>query len=422
MTISSDNHGDSIRTTYGKWFWTIIVIAITIGLFVVYRHRMDTVTNLANDALDYHNLALQLLREHTIDCYRAPTYPVLLAMIYAVFGYYLPAVYLVNVLLFIGTLVLVYKIAFYITRSDQTSLITIAICVIWPPFWMSIPVVLTETLSGFLVTALIWNVLVFAQDLKIVRCIYIGLWLVIATLTKAILMPYILMVVLYLAYVARKNRVVPIGAVVVLLISSICMGAWTVRNYKVTGEIIPVSTGGGFNFWLGNWPPIYHHVWEWKNYPLDLGKALHGKTEVEQDRILTRQAIGYMKEDPIRAIGLFFVKFSNLWLGGIGNDPASITNHVPTIRGYTVPKMSLLSIPLFVLSIVGFWQLPKNRRELAFPITILLWWWTAAYIITIATPVRYVLPVQAFEVMMAAVAISAGLRSTARLRSGRSRA
>ncbi len=395
---------------YGRWFWILICCALVACLATVYLHRMDTPDRLANDALDYHNLALQLIKDHSYgSTYRVPAYPALLALVYAVTGPNLPAVYLMQSLLFVASLVLVYTIASMLVRNETTSLIALAVCLLYPPFWRSLTDVLTEPLAMFLVTATVWQLILCIEKVSVRRCFAVGVLLAMTTLCKAVTIPYII-IAAYL--VLKPNGVKKLnwaGACVLLVAASVCLGAWTVRNYRVTGEIIPVATGGGFNFWLGNWSPYYHHVWKWQNYPPELARQLAGKTEVEQDKIFTRVAINQMTREPLAAAGMFVQKFSDLWLAGIGRDPASVPTPVKAIGRFTIPKLSFVCIPLLILAVMGYRRLSREERRRALPVTTLMLWWTAAYVLTTVAPVRYVLPVMAFEVVLASVAISAGV-------------
>ncbi|MHB1461305.1 MAG: ArnT family glycosyltransferase [Armatimonadota bacterium] len=414
MTTTKSDDKAQNKVPYGRWFWVLICCAIAAGLAMVYIHRMDTPDRLTADALDYHNLAMQLLREHSYgSTYRVPAYPALLALVYAVTGPNLPAVYLVQAMLFVASLVLVYTIAYKLVRKETTSLIALAVCILWPPFWRSLTDVLTETLALFLVTATVWQILSCIEKASVGRCLAAGILLAMATLCKAVMIPYILIAALLVLMPKGAKKPNWAGAFILLVAASVCLGAWTVRNYRVTGEIIPVATGGGFNFWLGNWSPYYHHVWVWQDYPPELARELAGKTEVEQDKIFTRVAVKQMTREPLTAAGMFIQKFSDLWLAGFGRDVESLPTPVRAIGRFSIPKLSLVSIPLFILAIVGYRRLSREERSRALPVTLLMIWWTAAYLLTTVAPVRYVLPVQTFEVVLAAVAISDGVNRLA---------
>ncbi len=415
MTTTKSNDKAQYKVPYGRWFWILICCAMAAGLAMVFMHRMDTPDQLTADALDYHDLAMQLLREHSYgSTYRVPAYPALLALVYAVTGPNLPAVYLVQAMLFVASLVLVYTIAYKLVRKETTSLIALAVCILWPPFWRSLTDVLTETLALFLVTATVWQLLLCIEKASVGRCFVVGVLLAITTLCKAVMIPYILIAALLVLTANGVKKPNWVGACVLLIAASVCLGAWTVRNYRVTGAIIPVATGGGFNFWLGNWSPYYRHVWKWQDYPPELARELAGKTEVEQDKVFTRVAVNQMTREPLTAAGMFIQKFSDLWLAGFGRDAASMATPVKAIGGYSVPKLSLLSIPLFILAFIGCRIISCEEQRRALPVTLLLSWWTIAYVLTTVAPARYVLPVQVFEIILAAVAISAGYHAIAR--------
>jgi hypothetical protein len=113
---------------------------------------------------------------------------------------------------------------------------------------------------------------------------------------------------------------------------------WTLRNYVVYGQVIPVSTGSGEFLWRGNnelsWgdaedrylKPGEGEVWTSRLQEL----ALHSRRTVEHkyakvqndlkaldavshDRYLQKLALAYMAEHPVRSLELFVYKVGTLY-------------------------------------------------------------------------------------------------------------
>ncbi len=398
------HHPSSYKKNLNIWY--LVVCAVLIGLSVIVGNRGDSASKLTADALDYHNLAMQILTSHTYgSTYRVPVYPAFLALIYSFAGQNLVAVYLAQFMLFIAALIVTFKTCYYVTKSTVCSLLTVFMCIMWFSFWRSITEVLTEILALFLISVCVWFIIKCTTKPNIKNCMITGLLLALCVLCKAVIMPLVPIAALYIWLKNGKSKQAILGALSLLIVSTACLGMWTIRNYRSTGEFIPIATGGGFNLWLGNWPPYYHQVWQWQHYPPELQSKLAGKTEAQQDKVFTKETIRQITHEPATAIALFGQKFSDLWWAGLGHDRDSCAKNVSAIGHFSVPKQALLALPLFLLSLVGYFRLSADERTRALPITVLILWWTVVYVATTVAPNRYVIPIQTYEIMFAAIAL-----------------
>ena len=84
---------------------------------------------------------------------------------------------------------------------------------------------------------------------------------------------------------------------------------WTIRNWVVTHEFIPVATNGPINFWLGNNPYATINTKSHLHPHAIYGKRLEQLTAQEQDRFLVRMATQHILSDPTRAFGFVVGKF-----------------------------------------------------------------------------------------------------------------
>ena len=172
----------------------------------------------------------------------------------------------------------------------------------------------------------------------------------------------------------------------------------------VTGGFAPVQNNSGFNFYLGNWPYRWHHHEMWDRPAPEVAKLVKGKREMEQERIFSKVGMSYIRENPGRAMTIFAYKFSGLWLGCLGLDPATAGNPIPHLGGFGIPKRSFVYAPLFVVAVLGWFCLSADSRKRAYPVMALLALWTLVYVVTYAVP-RYAIPVVFYEIMLASVTI-----------------
>lgn len=400
-----------------------LLLALILGAGVLLRFGRRGIPDLVYDEKAYSSLATSLWQRHAYDdTYRAPGYPFFVALVYGIFDRRPGAVFALQALLLLAQLWLTFRLALRITQHRGQALLTLWLCALWPPFYEAIPILNTEILFAVQLGLSFW-LLYQAMDRSSWRwSAAAGVALGLAALTKAVLLPFVGLAVLFLLGRSFPRRTAVARSAALILGAALVLTPWTYHNYRVTGTFVPVSTGGGFNFWQGNWPGLYDHPWKWNDFPAPLDSLVAGKGEVEKDQILLHAALGYVKEDPVRAAGLLARKFGILWLGGLGINPASLGD-VPMPRWGTVglPKRAAVHVPLFALALYGWIRLSDSGRRRARPLTVLFLLWTASYVAIVATS-RYSLPLTYYEILFAAVGLW-GLREriTAARRTSRTR-
>lgn len=370
--------------------------------------RPSSPSALTSDSLEYHSLAVSILKEKSFQgsLFRAPGYPIFLAGIYSLAGAgKLWPVYLVQAALVAFTIVLVHAIALRVTRSTRVAVTAAAICALWPPIWMSAGDVLTEVLAGFLTAVVLYGLLLLLERGTCVLSLFVGLMCGTAALTKGPFLFYSGVCAVFAGGAGKTTRHGLKLTGCLLASMALVVGPWVLRNYIISGEFVPVQTGGGMNFWLGNSPEFWRTQHQWGRFPRDVEALIEGKPEVERERILARLGWKTIADNPLRAAGLFLRKFSYLWLGALGADPASAGNPIPHIGRFGIPKRSLVYVPLFILSVAGWLSLDREARVRARPMTVLMIVWSLPYIATMAVA-RYALPVVYYEIVLVSAAIS----------------
>lgn len=385
-----------------RLYWIIITLAVVLSLISV-AHRLHSSPQLADDELDYQRLGVSLSGSHTYECLiRAPAYPFFIAIIYSITGPSVPVVLIAQVLLFACTLLIVYRIAYFITGSINISLLTIGLCALWLPFIRSVSLLLTETLAGFLTAAMLWMILLVIDKPKLSWAVFTGVLIGINALTKAVMLPFIFLVPL-LFIIGNKDRMRRLAlAGVILFAATATMVPWTVRNYRVTGCFVPVSLLSGLNLWYGNYPKTYL-VKEQKEVIPEYGYT-NDRRAVEKDRKFMRDGIALIKENPARSLRFAALKFSALWFGNLGKNPISISGRIPHIGSFGIPKMAFVQTPLFILAIIGWFKLPILSKRRAYPIITMFVLCTVGYVALFADP-RYSLPMEFYKIMFAASAM-----------------
>jgi len=167
------------------------------------------------------------------------------------------------------------------------------------------------------------------------------------------------------------------------------LAPWTIRNAVLLGEFIPTTTRNGIALYgslapdaTGGWDPCCD------SWPVD---ELAPLDEVGRDRLLRRRALESAAANPLRTLGLAFVKEAKIW------------SPVPWARAYRSAAYWLVGIAGFIMLIgAAAWGAVVRRGE---------WraWWPmlapAAYLtilmLVFAGSVRYRVPAHAALAVLA---------------------
>jgi len=201
-------------------------------------------------------LAFSPERPDVPQTFRTPGLPMLLVLIYSVFGVSFIPVVVLQIFLSIGTIILTYLTAKKLW-GDRIGIIAAGfLCLDILSFTYSLKV-LTETIFTFILLVMIYlSVEIFRRKEGGWRGWAVGWCIGVGTLFRPVGLYMIapLLLVFFLAGIFRKwggKRVV--NAVLAIFVPfAICVGGWTYRNYKVTGEAIYTSFDGYYLlFWHG---------------------------------------------------------------------------------------------------------------------------------------------------------------------------
>ncbi len=385
-------------------FWMIVLAALLLALAAAWSHRGDRPCDFKGDDMDYHRIATNLVQHGVFpSTFRAPGYPAFIAAVYAGVGERPFAVYVFQALLFASSVLLTGLSFEQITRNCHFGLAAAAASAAFPLFYWMVARLLTETLALFLISLLVWLILRAMVAPRWPLVVLVGLVFAGATLTKATLQPFAAAIVLCLLLV-KPRRVGMSAAATFIATVVIVMTPWTARNFRVTGAVLPVSTGAGVIFWMGNYPGNYderryatNRMVEFPQLPFELRDAVQGMTELQRDHYLKQIAVGYIREDPLRAITIFLRKFSDLWLGNLGANPSIWpTGRRPLFAAgkFGIGPRSLVLTPVFCLAVIGVVLMGSASRRRALPVLLLLACFTASHVATLAiSRGRYALPV-----------------------------
>jgi 4-amino-4-deoxy-L-arabinose transferase-like glycosyltransferase len=318
-----------------------------IGLFVLALGlRLAFVLTLENrltwpDEVDFNDIAVGLLHGagYQSDPFRAnPLLPFFLASVYKLFGYSYIAPRVVQSFAGAFTACLVFALANSLFSRRVALLAGLGVA-LYPSLIYITGVFYVSCLETFLLALSLyllalshhhdsWKVLLLSG-------VVIGLTALCrpASLT---LLPFAACFVL-LAFPGRAFRRT-VYALALVGVVCITIVPWTLRNYAVYGQVIPIATGSGMFLWRGNneltrgdaedryLMPGEGEAWTSRVQDLELPyrstvehkyarvqNDLKALDAVGHDRYLQKLALAYMAEHPVRVIKLFVSKVGTLY-------------------------------------------------------------------------------------------------------------
>jgi hypothetical protein len=261
-----------------------------------------------SDAEDYHQLATGIARgwgyvsEETgrPTAYRPVGYPAFLGGLYWFFGEGYFVGIIANVTLSTFVLLLTYKYALMVFKSDRIALISIAILAIFPNQIVYNSLLLAEILAQSLFMAL----LILWHRSSLVAGVVLGLLIYV----KPIFI-FIPLVFFLIAIIGKKPILNSLKYIFTLYIIALAiLSPWVYRNYQLFGKLVLVSTNAGINFWIGNNPNAegdYQEV----IVPAEYSQL----NEAEEDAVWRGKALDFICEHPLKALNLYLIKIFKIW-------------------------------------------------------------------------------------------------------------
>jgi len=351
------------------------------------------------------------------DVYWAPGYPALLGAIYAVCGHSYVWIRVVQALL---SALLVLLVGAMATRvfDKRTAFIAAMLCACYPGFIGYSGVLLTETLFTTQLAVIVLWLLAVHKDSSFRSLAGLGCVVGLTSLgrAEAVLLPLFVLVTLRLLFRDRttttaRQLMVIYAAVVIVVVP------WSVRNYAVTGEIIPLTVHDGDNIWIASYKG------EWLEFHTDrepYRSLVAGLSQLERSRVLKREGIRNIVNDPAGYLWLCVKRFPRFWIGGHSNMfvgmEQSLSYYVERQQyGVVVLKLGMLgaNLLLVVLGACGAYLAFTRRKGPTRSMVVIgapVVYVTAIHCVFFAAP-RYQIPIMPYVLLFAAVALDHVVRA-----------
>ena len=292
-----------------------------------------------------------------------------MSIIYRVFGENPLYGELINVLLS-TTLILS---AFYTAKnlfSVTVAKYTAIILALWPNL-----IAYNLLLNSDLLFTSLFSVLILLLTQKkytSLNLFFMGLIFATATLTRSTLALYFLMIFTAIYYKNKKRSNLIKKLLIFLLGSLLIFSPWWIRNYKVFDRFVPLSTNGGFNFWLANVQlpegnnPSNESI-KWSKDELSISKMGYrlGFQGIKNN------PMQFIKQIPVKTINLFITDISGFKWIKEGMDE----KYHPKIN-LLIALSQIFYMLIMSIAIMGIWvsikKYPKFDNQMIL-LTLLYW-------------------------------------------------
>lgn len=315
----------------------LVAMALRLGALVFWPQP------LAGDAVLYDQLAASLVSGSGFSkgagepqtAVRGPGYPFFVGAFYAVFGHQTLPIYLAQILLEGLTLFWLYRLALAVMGSARGALIAALFYALYPPFIQQAISLYSETIYDLLLLLSLWVFFLATQRARLRWFVLSGFIFGAANLVRpaTILFPIWLAACLW---PLRRRVGLWRPALVLIAVSVLVLAPWTVRNQRLFGTFVPVSTLSGLNFYqahIGIGQPdalrvrrpteaislLRQQLW-------DQGVDPDSLNEAEFDHAAQREALRLISSHPAQYIYLFINRFLRLWLNVGYYGPPSLSS------------------------------------------------------------------------------------------------
>jgi 4-amino-4-deoxy-L-arabinose transferase-like glycosyltransferase len=322
--------------------------------------------------------------------YRAPGLPLLVAIPFSVFG---PDI--LSIRIFMCFLESLLPPAFYlltrsVTGSTHLALIGGMMAMVFPTWIVPSGAVMTDVLTAVLMTLIAWMLIEGHRRHSLVWVIGSGIVWGAATVTRAGSLVYGAAIILWLLIVMPDWQTRLASIVAVTIPFALVLAPWSIRNTRVHGKFVPLSTQGGVQLYMSNNLEATGVLAADQDY-FDANiraQRFPNSSEAERDKLFHAEAVRFIRENPQRFVELCFIRFGQLW--------KLYSARVPLLNSLAVIASFGLALPFFLLQIIRCgW---RRGPELLFVLIILC---HMGLHMVYGAIVRYRMPIEPLVMVMA---------------------
>jgi 4-amino-4-deoxy-L-arabinose transferase-like glycosyltransferase len=336
--------------------------------------------------------------------WRGPAYPYFLAGIYRLARESQAAVVGAQLLLDAASCAIVFVLARHFL-SRRRAFVCAGLYCLYPFSAYYIARLMPETLFTLLVLLSVGVWLQAQRRPQASRCALMGILLGVLALCRPamVVFPVVVAVHLWIKWDSRSSWR---HLALLLACTVLSIAPWTYRNYAITGRFIPITTGSGWNLWVGNYVPAdgrdfdelsgeqleqlkrgYRDVTgmdvDLKMYDdefeVDGPQDEPLRLDVDKDALFRTAALDHIWNNPGPVAGLVVKKLGRFW--------ADLYSR--RLKRYQ-PMAAVLQWSLVILGLCGFF-LGRETRRAGWPLLLPILYSWLVHSLTVST-MRYGVP------------------------------
>lgn len=242
-------HGSS------KALWVPVCVALFMGLlFVVWQPlpidpSYESYHRLAKNWLAGYGFSIIPSPLNNPDIFRTPGYPLLLIFFYWLIGPSPIPIYVFQVILHALTPILIFVL---VRRAfpRRAALFSSWLVALYPLTALYVPTILPEPISLFVTALSVWLFLKVLERPSVFRSVLLGVVFAYGTLLRPSMALLSLAMFLGVWVAVGGVRQLVRAFIVSHIVFAVVMSPWIIRNYRVSGEIIPLTIESSLQLWL----------------------------------------------------------------------------------------------------------------------------------------------------------------------------
>lgn len=417
----------------GLWFTGLLFfIAFCIELLYIKSYNISYF--ISPDGLNYSNIAENFLhgqglvntanfaqgddgilravaqtREYVV----GPVYPLLLALVYGMFGLksYGMVVLVLHAVLGAASAVLAYKTG-ELLFGKRYAWIPYGLTLGYPLFAFWGMYVLTETTYVFTITLFLYLTAFYAQEgnrTKIKTLVFLGVAIGISNLVRPLLLLYFPVLGFWILWIQRwRLKTALRDFAIIVMMTVVVMSPWWIRNGIKYHQFIAVSNYGSYEFYLGNNPLTVtdqYFVFSQPSYNPEVKARLEKLPIAEQEKEYKQLAVAYILRHPVQFLQRTFAKEKNLFWQPV----LPLDGQAYKMQGDSLDKWYLR------LGLLGVFLSLIHLKKYSFLLLFAGYYSFVVSMITVVSGARYRLPVMPAMILLGSLVLVMALKGIERL-------
>lgn len=340
---------------------------------------------------------------------RAPGYLLTLAFFYKVFGHNLQVIRFFQAVISSLVCVFIYFLSMYLIKNRTLGFISSTACAVYFPFVSYAGLLSREAILPVFLTLSTLLLLKAFQSGLARYYIFTGLAIGVSVLFDERMTYFPIFVIFILLFLKKIQKKAILNSLIFFASVIAIISPWTIRNYLVFKEFIPVTRGQTACFWLSTHPsePL-----EWRLEKEPLRSLASGLSKEELFKKLSSESLKNLKGHPFIYAKLSAKRFFRLWLGSHSNSFYGLNESFSDVLrearfGIFAVKtaMFIVNLAIILFGAAGILIARHFLKKQAILITLLpVIYLTILHTFSFSTP-RYAVPMMPIVIFFASLAI-----------------